>query len=66
MVIHSARLTLRSLREDDWRNLQHIWSDFEHSEYGQYDCSRIFNAREIRVLMLFSLESVFIINSPSL
>ena len=37
MVIHSARLTIRSVREDDWRNLQHIWSDFEHSKYGQYD-----------------------------
>lgn len=50
MVIHSARLTLRSLREDDWKTLQHIWSDFEHSEYGQYDVPHPLSDNEVREL----------------
>ena len=50
MVIHSARLTIRSVREEDWRDLQHIWSDFEHSEYGQYDVPHPLGDEEVREL----------------
>lgn len=35
--LKTPRLTLRPIREDDWRSVQAIWRDFARSEYVIYD-----------------------------
>ena len=37
MTIITKRLKMRPVCEADWQAIQHIWEDFNHSEYAQYD-----------------------------
>lgn len=37
MVINTERLKVRFIENDDWKQIQEIWNDFNDSDYVQYD-----------------------------
>ena len=37
MYLNTDRLHIRSIAEDDWRDVLDIWRDFTSSQYAQYD-----------------------------
>lgn len=37
MTLHTERLTIRNIMQEDWEYLRDIWMDFRKSPYVQYD-----------------------------
>lgn len=37
VLLKTERLTVRPIKENDWRSIQEIWADFNASRFAQYD-----------------------------
>ena len=48
MVLKTARLNIRYIESDDWKNLIEIWKDFNQSEFSKYDVPHSLDETEVR------------------
>lgn len=37
VLLHTERLSIRSVAADDWKRVVDIWEDFRRSPYAEYD-----------------------------
>ena len=48
MLLKTQRLTIRHIVAEDWKSIKDIWTDFNTSEYAQYDKPHITDDADVQ------------------
>ena len=48
MVLQTARLKIRYIEPDDWKDLIRIWKDFDRSAFARYDAPHALDEADVR------------------